>query len=60
MTGTGVQSERELGWEPGDQCSVKDLLWDIWKSLYLLMSVYLSSVNNYTLSELTYLIIMNI
>lgn len=35
--------------------SIKDLLWDLWKSLCLSMSIYSSSVNNYTLTELTYI-----
>lgn len=36
---TGVQSERELGLDPKDQYSIKDLLWDLRKSFYL--DVYL-------------------
>lgn len=53
-----VQPETELGWEPREPLFYKRFNWDLWKSLCLSMSIYSSSVNNYTLTELAYLMII--
>lgn len=55
---TGYSLKQNWAGSQENRYSIKDLLWDLWKSLCLSMSIYSSSVNNYTLTELAYLMII--